>query len=274
MVSILLTVFFSVKHVDIMAMWGDFFGGTLNPLFTFLTFLGLIYTIILQRNELALSRRELELTRREVAKSSTALDAQNESMKQQRFESTLFNMIGVLNQIIDQMDLEESTGSSKSPRIRTNKGRDCFVIFTNNIRKYYNGMRDGKYVIWSGFDERIINDTHDEKRISDAYMFFYSKHTSELAHYFRVLYNIFKFIHESDYSNPIYAKILRAQLSDQELVILYYNCLSEYDVKFKELAIEFQLFDNLNIEKLIREEHVDLMPIEAFGNNFHFQTES
>jgi hypothetical protein len=35
-----------------MGEWGDFFGGVLNPLLTFLTFMGLLITIILQQQEL------------------------------------------------------------------------------------------------------------------------------------------------------------------------------------------------------------------------------
>ncbi len=243
MLCIPLIVHFSVSSVDVKAMWGDFFGGTLNPLFTLLTFLALIYTIILQRNELALSRNELELTRKEVAKSSEALNDQNDSMKQQRFETTLFNMIGVLNQIIDQMDV--SYGDKKY------NGRDCFSFFISNISKTY--------------QNRLKSD------IKFSYEYIYKKNSGDLAHYFRVLYNIFKFIHESDYSNPIYAKILRAQLSNQELVILYYNCLSDHGVKFRELAIEFELFDNLNVRNLIRPEHVEDMDRKAFGNNIYFQ---
>lgn len=40
--------------------WGDFFGGVLNPLLAFLTFLGLLITIILQQKELKQSRKKFE----------------------------------------------------------------------------------------------------------------------------------------------------------------------------------------------------------------------
>lgn len=38
--------------------FGDFFGGVLNPLLTFLTFMGLLITIVLQHTELRESREE------------------------------------------------------------------------------------------------------------------------------------------------------------------------------------------------------------------------
>ncbi|GEP10257.1 hypothetical protein MGN01_21020 [Methylobacterium gnaphalii] len=38
---------------------GDFFGGVLNPLLTFLTFIGVLATIFLQREELKETREEV-----------------------------------------------------------------------------------------------------------------------------------------------------------------------------------------------------------------------
>lgn len=250
LLSIPINLYFNGGGPENRGQWGDFVGGTINPILTFVTFLALIYTIILQRNELTLSRRELKLTRKEVRKSAKALKKQNNTFKQQRFETTLFSMIGVFNQIIDQMDLEIKRGTHNNPRISTKKGRDCFS-YINNILE---GLVEGP-----GYQKKT--------KLADAYEGVYSKYASDLGHYFRVLYNIFKFIKESDYSNPIYAKILRAQLSNQELLILYYNCLSPYGEKFKELAIEFELFDNLQLDTLIRPEHYDLMDKKAFGNN-------
>jgi hypothetical protein len=67
--------------------FGDMFGG-MNALFSGLAFLGVIYAMWLQREELELQRRELELTRRELKrtaaaqeKSEKALSKQAESLK-------------------------------------------------------------------------------------------------------------------------------------------------------------------------------------------------
>jgi hypothetical protein len=54
---------------------GDMFGG-LNALFTGLAFAGVIVTILLQREELALQRRELEMTRDELAGARKAQEHQ------------------------------------------------------------------------------------------------------------------------------------------------------------------------------------------------------
>jgi hypothetical protein len=51
--------------------FGDVFGAA-NALFSGLAFAGLIYTVLLQREELALQRKELELTRKELQRSAQA----------------------------------------------------------------------------------------------------------------------------------------------------------------------------------------------------------
>jgi hypothetical protein len=135
LVTVAVEGWLSSPNAETMGQWGDFFGGTLNPILTFLTVAGLLYTIILQRSELRMSREELILTRQELKSSAEALRDQNDSMKQQRFESTLFSMIGVLNQIIDQMDVTE--GERSSAEAREFRGRDCFSLLEKRLKSIY-----------------------------------------------------------------------------------------------------------------------------------------
>ena len=51
--------------------FGDMFG-VANTLFSGMAFAGIIYTILLQRQELKLQRRELELTRDQLTRTATA----------------------------------------------------------------------------------------------------------------------------------------------------------------------------------------------------------
>ncbi|MBM3614381.1 MAG: hypothetical protein FJX28_02770 [Alphaproteobacteria bacterium] len=69
------------------------------------------------------------------------------------------------------------------------------------------------------------------------------------------------------YAKPHHARLLRSQLSDQELQLLFYNCLSEHGEKFLEYAKQFALFDNLPRELLFHPSNADLMPIETWGSN-------
>lgn len=59
------------QAMEVRGQHGDMFGG-LNTLFSGLAFAGLIYTVLLQREELSLQRRELELTREELHRTAKA----------------------------------------------------------------------------------------------------------------------------------------------------------------------------------------------------------
>lgn len=104
----------------------------------------------------------------------------------------------------------------------------------------------------------------------------YSSYREELGHYVRLLYWTLTFIKKEEESGNIkkgmYGKILRAQLSDYELAILFYNCLSDYGENFRPLAMHFELFNSLADDLVFSEEHKSLfqelcvrMDIESAG---------
>ena len=64
------------------ASFGDMFGG-INAFFSGLAFLGVIYAVILQREELRLQRAELKLTREELKKSVAAQEKSEVALRQQ-----------------------------------------------------------------------------------------------------------------------------------------------------------------------------------------------
>ena len=68
--------------------FGDMFGFA-NSLFSGLAFVGIIITILLQRNELMLQRKELSETR--------------DVFNLQRFENTFFHLISLHHQIVDEI---------------------------------------------------------------------------------------------------------------------------------------------------------------------------
>lgn len=250
---------------DILGTWGDFVGGTLNPILTFATFIGLLYTIHLQQRELRLTRKELSLTRLEFERSSNALEAQNLTTKQQRFENTLFSMIEMLNQIVNAMYVVVS----KEVRI---EGQYCFNYFLTDMYKTYKdtkwpgGPRSFEYNYETGTQERIEH-PHNEQRLLDAADHFFKQYQYALGHYFRVLYNIFRYIDQSEFADGIYADILRAQLSNQELLIIFYNNATERGKAFATLAERFELYDNMDTERLLRPEHIELASKKSFGKN-------
>ena len=96
----------------------------------------------------------------------------------------------------------------------TLKGRDCFVEFRNRLSEIFTSTDGQKQSL--DFTNQIYSE-------------FYNKFNSDLGHYFRNLYHIFKFIKNSEEKDKNgYASILRSQLSNDELLLLFYNGISDY----------------------------------------------
>lgn len=109
--------------------FGDMFGG-LNALFSGLAFVGIIFTIYMQRKEFELQREELGLTRETLESQRKELEVQNKTLKLQQFENTFFSMLRVHNDNVNSIDLV------KSDSTRT-KGRDCFRVLYRRLKNGY-----------------------------------------------------------------------------------------------------------------------------------------
>lgn len=236
----------SAQH---MGPFGDFIGGTLNPLLTFLTFMGLLVTIVLQQTELRDTRTELE-------RSATALEKQIQATDRQNFESTFFQMLTLHNTIVNSIDLfysgwERETEGRRSKGARETKGRDCFSQFFDNFKEQYD----------------TLSDRPDRERLQMSYDAFWQRRQQDLAHYYRYLYNVLRFVHEAQgiEDRGPYVKLLRAQLSDYELVMLFYTALNKHGINYWLYIHEYQLFDNLPSGMLIDPAHKAYYSARSFG---------
>lgn len=80
----------NVEAYKNLGTWGDFTGGLLNHVLTFITFLAVLLTLWLQRVE-------LRLTRDEMIRSADALEQQGSTLTKQSFENTFFEMLRLHN---------------------------------------------------------------------------------------------------------------------------------------------------------------------------------
>lgn len=216
-------------------------GDTLAGIAGALAFLWIIVTVLLQSQELKSQREELERNRKES-------EIMNQSMKVQIFENTFFALLKTHNDIVNSIDLAKE---SPSGGWLTTTGRDCFNTFYNRLRSKYDKYKGNG----------------DQEALETAYLLFWQRHQGELGHYFRFLYRAFKILNENEAAENYHVKLLRSQLSDQELLLLFYNCISLHGSKFKALAEKFALFDNMPLELLFNAEHTKLMNQSAFGDN-------
>lgn len=199
------------------AAFGDKFGA-INALFSGLALAGVISTLIYQKEGLKLQNEEFEVM----------LKAQ----RLQCFETSLFNMLSLQQEIVKNLSLSKDINNIY-------KGRDIFEPLYNTVSVYnskYMGVKEAIYKEGNKFLCSIPE-------------------TTRLDHYFRHLYRIFKFINSNKSLDKTekynYTAIVRSQLSDYELIILFYNCLSSNgSSKFKPLIETYAVFKNIRIELL------------------------
>ena len=225
--------------------FGDMFGAV-NALFSGLAFAGLIVTLLYQKEELKLQREELKETRNELNAQKLEFQEQNKTMKRQRFENTFFNMLSLQQEIVANLSYENPQKGTIFSRANTYQKRNVF-----------DGLYTDAYIIYK--DKLCHGGIKDKLR--NGYLEYSSiRGLSFLDHYFRHLYRIYKYVDSSDLiadeERYNYACIIRSQLSDYELVMLFYNCLTENGrEKFKPLIEKYTTFNNLRDELLANKEH-------------------
>ena len=177
----------------------------------------------------------------------------------ERFEHNLFEMIShqeaITNALSIELDEEIDGGVSVIPQIYKLTGREVFeALYTMYIVKVYYKVESDyvpKAEEYVGLKEMFQKDGEAFKHYVE------NKSVGRLDHYFRHLYHIFKYISESgftDHEKYHYASIVRSNLSQYELVLLYYNCLSPNGIqKFKPFVEDYALLNNLRANLLAKE---------------------
>lgn len=263
--SIAISVFishFGLGFTSSLSNWGavgDFFGGVLNPTFALLSLILIAYTLMqnkkaleqsekaieqgtkaIEQNEAALrvSNEELTLTRNELANSSEALKEQAKLLAIQSFETTFFNMLELHSKTLDKVRFNANSCFSKIS--------SQHEISSIKSQGECHGAEAFSSIV------RFINEISDEGNIIDYFELFYTYEGKDINIYFRNLYQAFKMIDDA-FSNPKteikYSNLLRAQLSDEELVLILLYCLNPRlnEEAFKKLIIKYALFEPLDI---------------------------
>ncbi len=271
--------------------FGDYLGGTLNPIISFLALIGLLYTIHQQAQEMQATRDELERTAEQQSR-------QSEIFNLQQFESTFFSLLEQHNKVVERIEVES---------------------IYEELHNIYNKKIDQ---ITTRKPSEELSNSHAIKSINQHY---------ELKSYFNLLFQILKFISISlsknsgsnnsedlkitikdfysdskiskdkisqKYINPqerMYSDILRSFIPSIILKLLALNCLtidkfsrdneSKTLYNFQGLLNRYALLEQLQlfftdinkindfyrvngddaIHFLILTSHADIAP--AFGNN-------
>ena len=199
-------------------VFGDMFGAS-NALFTGLSFTGLIITILLQR-------RELKDTRDEVRK-------QGDILAIQRFENTFFTLINCHHQIV--VDLRSNSYTLK-----------------NGVKDYT--YYEGRSVFTQLIGLIFNNVENDTSKFNSQYEKIYDGFGDKYSHYIRNIFQIVRIVDENKFHNneeinkkekEKYISIIWDQLSDNEITLIFYNCIYEQErPEFKKMIEKYTLMEN------------------------------
>ena len=243
--------------------FGDYVGGILNPLFSLTALFALLHTIQLQSKELHESTEHLKA-------SSEALKTQNEVLTKQQFEATFFQMLALFNAIVKDLQITRDKNNFQ--------GRLAIVKIYSKLKEEYLSNADKNDIKFNNNEPETIgglgNSAYNKFRYENAslteainaeYKLFYDKNNYLLGIYFRTLYSVIKFIDNGSLNNEdkkFYSNIVRAQLSEHELALLFYNCLCLGDYergKFLPLVKKYDLLEYLDNKFLANPEHRQLL---------------
>jgi len=269
--------------IEARGLFGDKFGAV-NALFSGLAFAGIIFTIFLQR-------RDIDQTR-------TAFDNQNKTANHERFDSTFFQILLLHNDITSRLSDLEMEGRKSfvafNEKIRQlGEYYPLYVALAKIDREAVRQIRDTKSLAAISPDKLSAADRQNievalkdgpagcdnfldeslemhERIIKNTYTKAASEHIDSYSQYFRNLYHLLKFIRDSklidESEKLLYIKIVRSQLSEPELVALFYNSISPIQLPGREsmelghpkmgnLLSDFDILQNMSPRSIFHPAH-------------------
>lgn len=177
----------------------------------------------------------------------------------EQFDHAFYEMLSIHENITDSLRIDVSGAGRNScgeVAIRDETiqmGRDVFAYMYEEMTVYedeasgrFTYANKKQYIGLKGLFEGNEN----------PYPIYETNRTvSCLDHYFRQLYSIFKMINDNEdldlNSKYYYTSVVRATLSQYELVLLFHNCLSTHGrERFKPLVEKYSILNNLREDLL------------------------
>lgn len=239
--------------------FGDYIGGTLNPILTFFSLIALLWTIGIQSRDLELTREELRRSAKAQEATKEVLNRQSETLARQQFESTFFSLLDQHNKALEPL----TTINPGDTRNRIGR------ILRLSLHK--------------------ATDLESAKETLES-------HNYACGHYFRILYHLLKFIATNTPGSTVgpafatdkiqneppsddekmYSNIVRSFLGYEITQLLSINCYCKDDNdtywNHRLLIERYAFFEHMpfevnNIEHPVLMETNNAYEKKAFGNS-------
>lgn len=232
--------------------FGSFFGGFVGPIFTLLSLVLILYTIVNQNLE----------NGKNTIKSNffKMVDYHNENVKQiniphiyeekEHTESERRAFVIYKIQIKRLIQAIQSIVEAKKIQIEERELIDiAYSVFFYGLDRNWKGFVIDKLSRYNSSEE-ILDDLLSEIESKPEIKIGRSNQTN-LSTYFRNMYNAIKLVDNSNYLNDKekkeLIKIYRAQLSNPELYVLFFNLVSMFGKKWTDnnYVIKYELIKNI-----------------------------
>jgi hypothetical protein len=205
------------------------FGDSFGPLSALMATIAAVSALaayLAQREELTRVRAENEYERASSARRD--------------FEQTFFNLLKLFRETVSEIDIPNQYG------LDAVTGRDAL---RRVLEEYIRGTQGSAEA--------------DSKAFKNAYV----RLRDDLAHYFRLFYHILRFIDTSLVEEKmLYVRLLRATLSDAEIVLIGLNCMYGGGSKLKPLVERYRILHNISATSANAWRMCDAFDHTAFGD--------
>jgi hypothetical protein len=250
------------------AEFGDAIGGIIGSIWSLAGVILFYIALTEQRTDIQINRKaleaqvealnqqieEFELQRKELEETRKVFQEQGITLRLQRFENTFFQLLSMHHELVDKLRISISRGIAGRVDIEKN---ELFTEAVKDLRKSIfsaNSTKTRDSI--GGFTSEYQAPRNKEiakSRLEKAYKeFYFDKYKQIFSHYFRNTYHVFKFIFTSELieenRKQFYATLARAQLSSDELTLIFYNSLIKglgYP-NFLFLIREFEILQNFD----------------------------
>lgn len=205
------------RELQSRALWGDAFG-LVGALFSGLAFAGVLVTLYFQNRELEIQSAEIVRAREGMQEQREIVAKQLASIESQRTEAAFFALLEMHSSTVRDIDL----GGTLS-------GRQALHSLGWQMHELLRATSDS---------------LTPSDRAREAYAEFHENSYASLGHYFRLVGEILRFLGAMDdrLHAAMYGRLLRAQLSSDELLLLMVWMLSG-DVLERDADIAWQAED-------------------------------
>lgn len=240
----------------IMGQFGDFIGGFIGSLFSLAGIIIFYVALKEQRRDININQQNLGLQTDALNQQVLEFRDQKEELIETRKvyeEQTILIREQTNLYRLQNKELKEQSGIAKVQQFDTSffSYLSIFNDYKNSLnlltpsKNYFGALTEKIRAVVS--DDKSLNKSLEN--ICEQYLEIYNENKDKLSPYFKTLYRLMVLVDTSnidDYKKIEYFKLIRSQLSDDELLILHYNYHTDLGIKVRSYIIKYSILKHLN----------------------------